>query len=162
MKVVVRVDGVESPLLVEVRRDGAVLVDGEAMTLTVRDLGGGRRLVGSASGSQVVDVLKLKGETEVHVDGHTLRLQVQDERDTWLGAADAAHRGGAITVAMPGRVVAVDVSVGDAVKRGDRLLVIEAMKMENPVRAPRDGTVSAIHVTKGAAVESAQPLLEIA
>ena len=62
---------------------------------------------------------------------------------------------------MPGRVVAIDVEEGDAVERGQRILVIEAMKMENDVKAPRDGRVRSIRVAPGDAVDAGQPLLEL-
>jgi pyruvate carboxylase subunit B len=64
-------------------------------------------------------------------------------------------------VAMPGRVVAIDVEEGTAVERGQRILVIEAMKMENDVKAPRDGIVRAVRVAAGDAVDAGQPLLEL-
>jgi len=55
---------------------------------------------------------------------------------------------------MPGKVEAVNVKVGDAVKKGDVLLVVEAMKMKTPVPAPEDGTVKEIKVEPGARVSA--------
>ena len=62
---------------------------------------------------------------------------------------------------MPGRVAAVRVSAGQRVARGEELLVVEAMKMENALRAPRDGVVRAVHVSAGDAVAPGRPLVEI-
>ncbi len=59
-----------------------------------------------------------------------------------------------MTAPMPGKVVAVKASVGQAVKRGDVVLVLEAMKMENDIVAPQDGTIASINVSAGDAVES--------
>ena len=59
---------------------------------------------------------------------------------------------------MPGKVVAVKASVGQAVKKGEVVLVLEAMKMEIPVVAPQDGTVASIDVAEGASVENGDTL----
>ena len=62
---------------------------------------------------------------------------------------------------MPGRVAAVNVAPGQRVARGEVLLVVEAMKMENALRAPTHGTVRAVHVAVGDMVAPGRPLLEI-
>lgn len=62
---------------------------------------------------------------------------------------------------MPGTILAVNVAVGDTVKRGQVLMILEAMKMENEIMCPRDGRVTAIQTAKGAAVESGTPLCTI-
>ena len=62
---------------------------------------------------------------------------------------------------MPGTILAVNVAVGDTVERGQVLMILEAMKMENEIMCPRDGRVTAIQTTKGAAVESGTPLCTI-
>ena len=59
-----------------------------------------------------------------------------------------------INAPMPGTILTVNVSNGSVVKKGDVLMVLEAMKMENEIMAPCDGTVSAVSVSKGASVES--------
>ena len=63
-----------------------------------------------------------------------------------------------VTAPMPGTILAVNVAVGDSVKRGQVLMILEAMKMENEILCPRDGRVTAIQAAKGAAVESGAPL----
>ena len=68
-------------------------------------------------------------------------------------AAPAASGAGKDVVSpLPGVVISVDVKVGDAVKRGQKVAVIEAMKMENEILAENDGTVTAVHVSKGDSV----------
>lgn len=71
-------------------------------------------------------------------------------------AAAPIGAAGSVTVAapMPGKVVAVKASVGQAVKKGEVILVLEAMKMENDIVAPQDGTVASINVSTGDSVES--------
>jgi biotin carboxyl carrier protein len=63
---------------------------------------------------------------------------------------------GAISVKapMPGNIIKVNAKVGDSVKKGDVLIVLEAMKMENDICAPEDGTVASIEVAQGATVET--------
>ena len=73
----------------------------------------------------------------------------------------AAGTGESITSPMPGNILAVNVAAGDMVKKGQVLMVLEAMKMENEIMAPRDGKVTAVAVTKGAAVESGALLCTI-
>jgi biotin carboxyl carrier protein len=62
---------------------------------------------------------------------------------------------------MPGKVVTVEVKVGDAVEEGETILILEAMKMQNEVTAPISGTVTAIHCEDGVNVEANVPLVVI-
>ncbi len=68
---------------------------------------------------------------------------------------------GCVTTAMPGTIIAIKVKIGDKVKAGDGVLVIEAMKMENEIQAATTGTVVAVHVLKGDSVTPDESLLEI-
>ena len=63
---------------------------------------------------------------------------------------------------MPGNIMDVRVKVGDVVKSGDVLAILEAMKMENEIMAPRDGKVVAVNVAKGATVNSGDVLVVLA
>ena len=74
-------------------------------------------------------------------------------------AAPVAAGDKAIVSPMPGTVLVVRVSAGQAVKAGDILLILEAMKMENEILAPHDGTIDTVSVTKGASVNSGDPLV---
>ena len=66
-----------------------------------------------------------------------------------------------IVAPMPGNILKVNVSNGQAVKEGDVLVVLEAMKMENEILAPRNGTVTQVVVTKGTTVDTGAPLVVI-
>ena len=67
-----------------------------------------------------------------------------------------------VNAPMPGTILKVNVSAGQAVKAGDVLCVLEAMKMENDITAPKAGTVSQVVTSKGASVNSGDPLVVIA
>ena len=73
--------------------------------------------------------------------------------------AAAATSGDAVPSPLPGTILKVNVSVGQAVKEGDVLVVIEAMKMENDVVAPRAGTITQVSVPKGATVNTGDTLV---
>ncbi|MCR5705025.1 MAG: biotin/lipoyl-binding protein [Eubacterium sp.] len=66
-----------------------------------------------------------------------------------------------VTAPMPGKVLAINANVGDAVKKGDTILVFEAMKMENSVVAPEDGTVASISVAVGDSFEAGVPIASL-
>jgi biotin carboxyl carrier protein len=63
---------------------------------------------------------------------------------------------------MPGNILKVNVSQGQAVKAGDVLVILEAMKMENEIVAPRDGTVAQVVTSKGSVVDTGSPLVVLA
>ena len=70
-------------------------------------------------------------------------------------APAAAPAGGEqVTSPMPGTILAVNVAVGDTVKRGQVLMILEAMKMENEIMCPCDGKIASVNTTKGSSVES--------
>ena len=68
---------------------------------------------------------------------------------------------GDVKAPMPGLVVEVPVAIGQTVAKGDKVLILEAMKMENVIKAAGDGVIKAVHVSKGMAVEKGQLLIEI-
>jgi biotin carboxyl carrier protein len=77
-------------------------------------------------------------------------------------APAAAGSGEPVNSPMPGTILDVKVAAGQAVKSGDVLMILEAMKMENEIMAPKDGTVTSVAVSKGASVESGALLCTIA
>ena len=105
---------------------------------------------------------------EVVIDGWRFELDVESDararlRERATSARASAGKGGPaeLRAIIPGRVVSVDVAEGDAVEAGGRLLVLEAMKMQNEVRAPRTGTVARLAVGPGQTVELGDVLLVI-
>ena len=111
----------------------------------------------TARGSTPVEVVVAGWRFEVDVVD--ARLADLRERAT-AGQASAAHHGPtAVRAIIPGRVVSVAVTAGDTVSAGQRLLAVEAMKMENELRAPRDGVVDRVEVSVGQTVELGDALV---
>ena len=77
-------------------------------------------------------------------------------------APTAVAAGEVVAAPMPGNILKVSCPQGQAVKAGDILVVLEAMKMENEILAPRDGTVAQVVTTKGAVVDTGAPLVVLA
>ena len=77
-------------------------------------------------------------------------------------AAAPAGAGEKVNSPLPGVIVEVSVKEGQAVKAGQKVAVLEAMKMENEIGAPKDGTITAIHVNKGDSVLEGAPIVTIA
>ena len=105
---------------------------------------------------------------EVVIAGWRFELEVQDAGLADLRAratadrTSAAHHGPtAVRAIIPGRVVSVAVTPGDTVAAGQRLLAVEAMKMENELRAPRDGVIERVEVSVGQTVELGDSLVVI-
>jgi biotin carboxyl carrier protein len=104
-------------------------------------------------------------ETVVELSRDRVAIRLLSERD-WrlekIAPKAAVHAGKATVVApMPGLVKSVLVEVGATVTIGTRLLVLEAMKMENDIASPRDGTVTAVHVASGTVVDGGKALVVI-
>ena len=76
-----------------------------------------------------------------------------------VSATPALAAGEVVKSPMPGNILKINVTVGQKVNEGDTLLVLEAMKMENEIAAPKAGTVAQIIVSKGAVVETGAPLV---
>jgi biotin carboxyl carrier protein len=140
-----------------------VLLDGEAFDVDARPTGGAgwSLLIGNAS--TVADVMEEGGAYVVHVDGESYAIRVEEEtRYIIRTRGGAGGAGGQILRApMPGRVVLVEVTVGQAVRPGDGLVVLEAMKMENEFKATVAGTVKEIRVESGQAVNPGDVLVVV-
>ena len=106
-----------------------------------------------------------RGRYILSIDGHRYDVEALDERThaiRELSGASAAPTGPApLKAPMPGLVVRVSVAVGDTVAAGQGLVAIEAMKMENELRAQAAGKVKSILVTPGTAVEKGTLLIEL-
>jgi biotin carboxyl carrier protein len=156
--------------------------DSEAAISVERDSGTpGAQVFVHAKGSEPERRQAMIGADSVLLDGRIYRLQqdgdqilvlsgrkrtrvtVRDRPSVAmpgsLARKQALHR--VLTAPLPGQIAAVLVKPGDMVRRGDRLVVIEAMKMQNPVLSERDARVSVVHIAVGEAVQAGTKLLEL-
>ena len=103
-------------------------------------------------------------ENQVVVGGIAYELAVKGLEGDKAGpkaAGRAVATEGAVTAIMPGKIIRVSVAEGDQVAEGDVVCILEAMKMENELKAPKDGTVKALHIQPGQDVEMGAVLAEI-
>src|ERR1035437_3214637 len=102
----------------------------------------------------------------ISVNGNKYQLNVKDKYDALLKSLGLdtlnSKKVNELKAPMPGLVLDVRVSEGDTVKKGDPILVLEAMKMENIIKSPTDGVIKKINVKKGLAVEKNQVLINFA
>jgi pyruvate carboxylase subunit B len=118
--------------------------------------------------ASATDRVEGRARYEVTVDGWVLSVGVEDasraelrRRATQAAAATGPTGRQVVKAQIPGRVVRLWVAVGETVEAGQRLLAIEAMKMENEVRASRAGTVESIRAALGSTVELGDELLVV-
>jgi biotin carboxyl carrier protein len=143
----------------------AVRVDGQPVELSiVSDQSNSKLLMLLNSRSYDTEVFRHNGRTSVFVLGRRFDCVVEDERLASIrevaGAAAVDH-GAEIRAPMPGLVVRLVKQVGEPVKRGESVIIVEAMKMENELPAPEDGVIKDIAVTAGQAVDKGDLLITL-
>ena len=164
------IDGREALVEIESRQDGRiqanVTMDGEEVQRVSFEQserpGGSYQVLLDDSRVITGRIMSHDGRTYTVTQGKS-RFDVKaiDEMESYLGGGAMDEDGGKVTVSMPGRVVKILVSEGDSVEEGQPLLIVEAMKMENEVKAGRGGTVERIAVAEGESVEADATLMEI-
>lgn len=98
------------------------------------------------------------------VEGKTFEIQVPDAGPApkqRRSAGGKSKKSGKVTANIPGKVVTVEVTVGQEVEEGQVVMILEAMKMQNEIQAPVSGTVTEIHCEEGQSIEANVPLLVI-
>lgn len=165
MKYVVTVAGERHEVVVD--GDG-VAYDGTHVETALSDVAGTpvRQVrIGREVHRVVARKLDGRGRYVLWLDGHRYEVEALDERTRAIrdmtGAAAAATGPAPVVAPMPGLLVRLLVGVGDAVQAGQPVAVIEAMKMENELRAAAPGTVTALPVSPGAAVDKGAVLVAL-
>lgn len=152
----------------ELTIDGdTVRIDGRMMRARVEDSPGGPLQLLTIDG-RVHRLLARRVERGVYdlsMDGHRFTVEALDERARVIRELSSSTRRAAtpahVSAPMPGLVVRIDVREGDHVRAGQGLVVMEAMKMENELRAAAAGTVKRVMVAAGSAVEKGALLIEL-
>ena len=146
---------------------GTPTVDGEPVGAELVALPGTpirHLLAGGRSYGLVARSGEVRGEWELHLNGHRLEAEVVDERTRAIREMTGAGAGPKgpkpVRAPMPGLVVRVEVEAGHRVEAGQGVVIIEAMKMENELKAEADGVVSRVLVEQGQAVEKGAVLVE--
>ena len=152
----------EQTYIVEINRDGEVTIDGDTFPIDLQaiDEVTYSLLMRNRSYEALVDTAG--DELAVLLGGRMYTAQVLDERARRLlraGGSGAPSGELMLKSPMPGLIVSIPVSEGQAVTKGQTIVVLESMKMENELKAPRDGTISSIKVTPRQSVEQGQPLV---
>jgi biotin carboxyl carrier protein len=152
---------------VELGPDGA-RVDGRPVEVSLEHADGSpmHGLIVDGRSHRVVAERNGRGRWRLGLRGSTVHAEVVDERTRAIremaGGGAAATGPAPIVAPMPGMVVRVEVAEGDRVEAGQGVAIVEAMKMENELRASAPGVVSRVRVRQGDAVEKDQVLVDLA
>jgi biotin carboxyl carrier protein len=152
---------------IDINEEGEIIADGKRLSVDFQSVA-----------NQPVYSMLLDGESfeanvslsekgvEVLLRGRLFLIDVEDERQRRLRETTSIELNleGEFTLAapMPGMVVAVPIEVGQRVEKGDNLIILESMKMQNELKAPREGEISGIRVGPGDSVDQNQALLTLA
>ncbi len=166
MKYVVEVHGTRHE--VEVGPDG-VTYEGETVAASLTDVAESpvrQVTIGDAVHRVMARRGATRGQYSLLLGGHRYDIEALDERMRTIRDLTAAAGGATgpapLVAPMPGMIVRVAVAVGDVVQAGQGLIAMEAMKMENELRAAGPGTVTAVRVVPGTAVQKGAILVELA
>ena len=155
--------------IIEINDDKRVVVDGVEYSVDFESVSG-QPVYSLLIDGRSYEAYIYEGEShdayQVLIRGDLFTVSVEDEREQRLRAAAgvvASDSGDfSLKAPMPGLIVDVPVSEGQAVKKGDILVILESMKMQNELKSPRDGTVTRIKVKAGDGVEHNQVLVTMA
>lgn len=164
MKYITNVNGRE--YIIEIDQENEITVDGQKHNIDFQQLadeGSLSLLIDHRSLEAIVD--ERDDAWEVLLHGELYTVKVQDERSYRLAQARGQLQEDTETVIirspMPGLILDVLAEEGRQVKKGEKVVILESMKMENELRASRDGVVTRVHIEKGASVEKNQDLVTI-
>ncbi len=164
MKYITRVSNQE--YTIEIDHENQILVDGQLYYVDFHQLTEGgiiSLLLDNHSLEAIVE--ERDQDWEVLIHGELYTVKVQDERAYRLakarGTTTEVTGEATIKSPMPGLIIAVLVEVGQVVQKGDQIVILESMKMENELRSPRGGLVKQIMIEAGASVEKDQVLVSI-
>lgn len=156
----------DEEFIIEIEQNNQIVVNGERYDIDFQHLPEADVLSLLLNHRSLEAVVEARDDVwEVLTKGELYTVKVQDERAYRLakarGTVGEVTGEAQIKSPMPGLIVAVPVNDGDHVEKGDKIIILESMKMENELRAPKAGVVTRIDVTPGASVEKDQVLAVI-
>ena len=157
----------ETEYEIEIDHDNQIRVNGEVYGVDFQQLpeGGMVSLLLQQRSFEAAVEEQEGNRWDVLIQGELYEVQVQDERSYRLAAArgvgTAVTGEATIKAPMPGLIIAVPVSPGQVVQKGDKVVILESMKMENELRSPRDGVVLRVNAQPGGSVEKDAVLVVI-
>jgi biotin carboxyl carrier protein len=158
------IDGAPRTIGLEERDQTIVFRDGEAvLEAEVRRLTGNELLFFFGGRTARIYLTRDGDRTHVSIAGRTFVVTEAPSLRTAGPEGEGKTPEGTLRVRspMPGKVIKLGVREGDDVRRNQTLIIVEAMKMENEIQSPSEGTVKKIHVAVGELVDSEKPLIEI-
>jgi len=140
-----------------------VTLNNESYDIDAREISPGRINLLKDGTSRTVHIAGADGVIHLDIDGVKYHIDeyVEGEDSGGGGVADELAKGGILVMPMPGKIIKVNVSEGDAVVAGQILVIIESMKMEQNIKTPVTGTVKSVHVTEGQQVDLEKALIEV-
>ena len=161
----VKVNGAQE-FTIDKQKDAFVL-DGQTVELDIVSTGADAYHIlhdNKSYNIRVIDVNATEKKITIRVNGNDYNLEVKDRYDVLLSQLGLSNLAAAkindIKAPMPGLVLKINVTEGQQITKGEPVLVLEAMKMENILKSPGDGTVKAIKIKKGQSVEKNQVLIQ--
>jgi biotin carboxyl carrier protein len=151
---------------IEINGEDKILVDGKAYDIDFRSVAGQPVYSLLINGHSYESLVRSSGEgLEVLLHGQFYIVSVDDERQRKLvqtSGPKAADRGEFhLKSPMPGLIISLSVREGQEVKKGDQLIVLESMKMQNELKSPTDGIIRSLRINAGDNVEQNQVLLTV-
>jgi biotin carboxyl carrier protein len=153
---------------VEEKTGGAISINDKLFSGDIKQVGPYSYNIIYNGESMNLEVLISDAKSKKHqlkINGKVVEVQLEDKYDELLKKlgmdAASSQKVGDLKAPMPGLVVNIPVAEGDVIKKGDVLLILEAMKMENALKALADATVKKIMVKTGQAVEKNQVLIQL-
>ena len=147
--------------------EDSILVNGEPLDWNIAPVSEGRFHILYKDKSYRAEVVKIDSILKtvvLKINGQPFTVNLKSKFDLQLEKmgihATATNKLNYVKAPMPGLIIDLKINVGDQVKKGDTLLILEAMKMENILKSPGDGVVKGVNVKKGDSVEKNQVLVE--
>jgi biotin carboxyl carrier protein len=149
------------------KKDQQIFIEGEPLEWDLRKISANQYLIHHQHKSYTLELIHADYDAKtfkVKLNNKTMELVVKDKFDLLLEKMgmnnQASQELKEIKAPMPGLIHEIKVAVGDEVKKGDPILILEAMKMENIIKSPGEGKVKHIKIEKGQSVEKNQVLIQ--